>query len=159
MKKSKIAEILKALPLPEDLKGHMPEMKASGMLKALLESDTKKIAHITLIAVLMGTVRALMEEHKDWDDFIDPSNISSDDELKEEEVPEPCGDPECEGCAELEKALAHAKKHGGVIKAIRLTKKQAREMGLIDDDGNDIKKGIAGHCKSEDETSDGKVIH
>lgn len=155
MKKNQRRKLLTTLPTPEELKGYMPRMNKQGMLTGLINGDMDKIGDITLMALLIGTVNMLMNEHEDWEQYLDVGNDS--DSESEEEVPEPCGDPECEGCAQLEKAIAYAKENGGTIKAVRLTKKQAMEMGIIDENGNDIKKGV-GHCK-DDDGSTGKVIH
>lgn len=150
--KSKLKiKLLKLLPI-DDLKGYLPAMNQKRMVMELLTNDRSKVGNMTLIAILIGTVKMLMQENPDWEEYID-----TDRDENEEEVPEPCGDPECKGCAELEKAIAFAKENGGTIKAVRLTKKEAMEMGIIDENGNDIKKGV-GHCKDDDGSPD-KVIH
>jgi hypothetical protein len=148
-------KILKALPTPEELKGFMPGMKPKILLQ-LLKGDTSKMADVTLLALLMGTVHQLMKQQiPDWDTYLDTDKMGEE----EEEVPTPCGDPECEGCVQLAATLKHAEEHGGTVKVMRLTKAQAKEMGLIDEDGNEIKTAGIGHCKDEDEDSTGKSIH
>jgi hypothetical protein len=131
MKPNQKIKLLQLLPNPEELKDLMPAMNKPGMLKALVEGDVKKIANITLLAVLMGTVNQLMNENEDWEEYLDVSDFRSG-EFNEEtgEIPEPCGDPECKGCKELEEVLAEAKKTGAKIKVMKLTKAQAEEMGL-----------------------------
>ena len=137
MKQEQVVKLLKMLPDPSDLEGCMPNLNGKRMLTELLTNNTKKVAHITLMGILMGTVNKLMREIPDWDEYLDPSNIT-DPEGRMEEVPEPCGDPECEGCKQLEAAIAEAKATGATLKVMKLTKEEARKRGLIDEDGNDV---------------------
>lgn len=155
VKKEQKIKLLKALPKPEELVGLMPAMNQKRMLIELLteKNISSTVADMTLLALLIATVKLIMKANPNWEEYLDTDHVAD-----EEELPEPCGDPECEGCKQLEAAMKHAEKHGGTIKAVRLSKKQAMEMGLIDEDGNDIKQGI-GHCQDDDEDSTGKVVH
>jgi len=158
MKPNHKMKLLKMLPKPDELKGLMPRMRQPAMLAALLSEDTAKIADITLIALLMGTINQLMNEHEDWEEFLDVSDFQNG-EFNEDEIPEPCGDPECEGCKELEAAIKHAKDTGATIKSVRLTKAQAIEMGFIDNDGNELDRSKSREAISCSNGTTSKVIH
>ena len=147
MKKNQLIKLLNILPKPEDLEGLMPKMHKAAMLKALLSDDNARIAHITLMAVLMGTVNQLMNEMPDWEEYLDVSDFR-DGEFNEDDIPEPCGDPECEGCKSLEAAIEEAKKTGAEIKVMKLTKEQAIELGLdVTKDHDSTVKFIGGPDK------------
>jgi hypothetical protein len=131
-------KLLKALPTPEDLEGLLPRMNKAGMVKALLTDNETKVADMTLLAMLMGTVHMLMKEHDDWGEYLDPSNIVNSAE--ESVTPEICDDPECEGCQQMKAMMEDAEKHGAKVKFMKLTREQAEEMGFDVDSGMDIPK-------------------
>jgi hypothetical protein len=147
-------KLLKKLPNPDQLKGFLPAMNRPRMLVEMLQGNSKKIADVTLIAMLVATARQLMAKHEDWDQYVSVEEVEG-----ENEVPEPCGDPECEGCKQLEKVLAEAKEKGMSVKSLSLTKKQAIEMGLIDEDGNDLAGRQGKSCDDKTESSKGKIVH
>jgi hypothetical protein len=146
-KKQKI-KLVKTLPEPEELEGFMPQMNQPRMLIELLIDNKTKIVNITLIALLMGTAKLLMKEVPDWQEYL---RIPDSNELEGEEVdlPEPCGDPDCKGCAELQKAIDDAPP-GTEVKMLRLTREQAEKAGIdVDEDVINIS-----HAKPKNE-----VVH
>jgi hypothetical protein len=154
MDKYQKIKLMKLLPNPDDLVGHMPNMNQPRMVIELLQDNRAKIADITLIALLIATTQMLMTETPDWDEYISP-NSSDNDEGKEVDVPEPCGNPECKGCAELEKIIANAPP-GTKIKMLRLTREEAEARGLNVDDA-DARAQVG--CDDSAETSKGEIVH
>jgi hypothetical protein len=141
-------KLMKVLPKPEELEGCMPQMNQPRMLIELLTDNKQKIANITLIALLIGTTKALMKETPDWDEYLKP-NANDTDDIEGEDA-KPCGDPECEGCVELQKAIDEAPP-GTKIKMMRLTREQAKEIGI---DVDAVEK-----AHDENQTSEGEVVH
>lgn len=147
MKKNQLIKLLNLLPDPEELAGLMPRMHKKLMLKALLGDEQERIAHVTLMAILMGTVHKLMNEMPDWEDYLDVSDYRNG-EFNEDDIPESCGDPECESCQQMEAAIKTAKESGAQIKVVKLSKEQAIEMGLdVTKEHDSVVKFIGGPDK------------
>jgi len=147
MKKNRLVKLLKVLPEPDELQGLMPAMRKEAMFKALITSNNDRIANITLLAVLMGTVNLLMNEMPDWEEYLDVSGFR-DGEFNEDQIPEPCGDPECESCREMEALIAKAKADGAQIKVVKLSRAEAEQMGLdVTKDHDSTVKFIGGPNK------------
>jgi hypothetical protein len=144
-------KLMKMLPGPDELEGCMPAMNTAKLLVELLDDNKTKIANITLIALLIGTAKSVMREVPDWEEYLRPNNDDDEIEGEEMEIPEPCGDPECKGCKDLEEAIANAPP-GTKMKMLRLTREQAEKMG-IDVDSAEVSS------LDHDDTSEGKSVH